>query len=78
MTITPDNGTPDVTLNVTGTTMIEVNGEDANITLNVMSDTHIEVNGEDATLADVQVGQTVRAEYDSGIMNAKELKVGGD
>lgn len=31
VTVTPDNGTPDVTINVTATTMIEINGQDATL-----------------------------------------------
>lgn len=50
--------------------------EGADITLNVTEETKIEVNDESATLADVQVGEPVRAEYEVATLNAKELKVG--
>lgn len=50
--------------------------EGADTTLNVREETKIEVNGESATLAEVQVGEPVRAEYEGATLNAKELKVG--
>lgn len=48
------------------------------VTLNVVSDTEIEVNGENGTLADIQVGASVQAEYDTQTMNARSINVGED
>ncbi len=48
------------------------------VTLNVTAATEISVNGEDATLADVQAGMPVQAEYDSATMTAYEIQAGSD
>lgn len=136
VTVSPDNGTSDVILNVTDTTMIEVDhvqkgfgdltvgmqveasydpatnnafsieadseGEtnDAHIigtvtdvnlgaatltitpttgdpvTLNVDASTEIKVNDVGGTLADIQTGMPVSAQYDSTSLLAMEIKVG--
>ncbi|MBM2812182.1 MAG: hypothetical protein HW416_2941 [Chloroflexi bacterium] len=59
-----------------GTLTITPDGGGANVTLIVNAATEIEVNGEDATLAEVQVGMPVRAEYDSSTLVAEEVKAG--
>lgn len=46
------------------------------VTLNITEQTEIKVNGEDATLADVTVGENVKAHYDPGTLEARELEVG--
>jgi len=59
-----------------GTVTITPDGGGANVTLIVNAATEIEVNGEEATLAEVQVGMPVRAEYDSSTLVAREVKAG--
>lgn len=46
------------------------------VTLNVDASTEIEVNHTSATLADIQVGMPVFAEYDSSTLLAMEIKAG--
>ncbi|MBI4671170.1 MAG: hypothetical protein HY741_05825 [Chloroflexi bacterium] len=69
ITITPEDGSADVTLNVTADTKIEVEDDDH------AAKAEDEGNG---TLADIQVGAKVKAEYDPVTMNAHEIKVGDD
>lgn len=136
VTVTPDNGTADVVLNVTADTLIEVDGKTAALTdlaagmkveaaydpatnnaYSIEADSHgetndakidgtvsavdaaggtltvtpktgspvtllanasteIRVNDQAATLADVQVGMPVEADYDSASMIASEIKAG--
>ncbi len=61
-----------------GTLTITPDGGGANVTLIVNAATEIEVNGEEATLAEVQAGMPVRAEYDSSTLVAGEVKAGSE
>lgn len=62
---------------VTDTT-VTVNPDDGGepITLTVNSETDIEIDGEDGNIADIQVGDTIRADYDSVTLVANDIKVG--
>jgi len=59
-----------------GTLTITPTGGGADVVLTVTAATEIEVNGENATLADVQVGMPVNAEYDTTTLVATEVKAG--
>jgi len=63
----------DVTL---GTLTITPSGGGTNVVLTVTAATEIQVNGENATLADVQVGMPVEAEYDTSTGIATEVQAG--
>jgi Cu/Ag efflux protein CusF len=59
-----------------GTLTITPNGGGADVTLTVTPSTEIQVNDEGATLADIQVGMPVSAEYDTSSLVAFEIKAG--
>jgi hypothetical protein len=50
----------------------------SSITLSVTAATQIQVNDEDATLADVQVGMPVQAQYDTATLVAQEIDAGSN
>ena len=60
-----------------GTVTIAPLGGGPNITLVVNASTEIEVNGEGATLADIQIGMPIQAEYDSATLVATQIEAGG-
>ena len=60
-----------------GTVTITPAGGGANITLFVNAATEIDVNDEGGTLADIQVGMPIKAEYDAATMLASEIEAGG-
>jgi hypothetical protein len=61
-----------------GTLTITPTGGGTNVVLTITAATEIEVNGENATLADVQVGMPVKAEFDTTTLVATEVKAGTD
>lgn len=58
------------------TVTVTPEGDGADVVLNVTADTKIEVDGDAATLADLEVGAQVQAEYDTATNNASEINVG--
>ena len=60
-----------------GTVTIAPLGGGPNITLVVNASTEIEVNGEGATLADIQIGMPIQAEYESATLVATQIEAGG-
>lgn len=72
------SGTVSAVDTTNGTVSITPDGGGADVVLTVDASTDIQVNGEDATLADVQVGMPVQAEYDTATMVANQLDVGND
>lgn len=68
-------GGVDLTAN---TITINPDGGGNPITLTVTGGTEIQVNGEDATLADVQVGMPVNAQYDPVTMVAHQIDAGSE
>jgi hypothetical protein len=58
------------------TVTIDPDGAGTNLTVKVVASTVIEINGEPGTLAQIQVGATIDAEYFVGSLEAKELHVG--
>lgn len=61
-----------------GTVTITPAGGGSDVTLNVKTQTEIEVDDAPGTLADIQVGMPIRAEYDSATFEAFEIKAGTD
>jgi hypothetical protein len=61
-----------------GTVTIMPQGGGANITLVISAATEIGVNDNGGTLADIQVGMPVKAEYDATTLVAKEIEAGGE
>ncbi len=60
------------------TVTITPTGGGSNVTLNVTPQTEIEVNDAPGTIANIQAGMPVEAEYDSATFNAFEIKAGTD
>jgi hypothetical protein len=60
-----------------GTVTITPQGGGADITLVVNAATEIDVNDVGGTLADIQIGMPIKAEYDATTLLAKELEAGG-
>jgi len=60
-----------------GTVTITPQGGGANITLTVTASTEVEVNGEGGTLADLQNGMPITAEYDALTLVASQIDAGG-
>ena len=60
-----------------GTVTITPQGGGADITLVVNAATEIDVNDVGGTLADIQIGMPIKAEYDATTLLAKELDAGG-
>jgi carbon monoxide dehydrogenase subunit G len=61
----------------TGTVTITPQGGGANITLTVNASTELDVNDEGGTLADLQIGMPIKAEYDTVTLLASEIEAGG-
>ena len=62
---------------VAGTVTITPQGGGPNITLVVNAATEISVNDEGGTLADIQPGMPINAEYDAATMLATQIEAGG-
>lgn len=60
-----------------GTVTITPQGGGANIMLTVTASTEVEVNGEGGTLADLQNGMPITAEYDAVTLVASQIDAGG-
>jgi len=60
-----------------GTVTITPLGGGANITLVVNAATEMEVNGDGGTLADIQIGMPIQAEYDAATLVATQIEAGG-
>jgi hypothetical protein len=60
-----------------GTVTITPSGGGANVTLTVNAGTEVDVNDEGGTLADIQVGMPIKAEYDAVTLLAAEIEAGG-
>jgi hypothetical protein len=60
-----------------GTVTITPQGGGPNVTLIVNAGTEIDVNDEGATLADIEVGMPIKAEYDAVSLLASEIEAGG-
>ena len=60
-----------------GTVTITPQGGGPNIVLTVNASTEIEVNGDGGTLADIQVGMPISAEYDATTLLAAQVEAGG-
>jgi hypothetical protein len=60
-----------------GTVTITPQGGGTNIVLTVNASTEIEVNGDGGTLADIQMGMPVSAEYDATTLLATQIQAGG-
>jgi hypothetical protein len=52
-------------------------GGGANVTLTVNASTEVDVNDEGGTLADLQIGMPIKAEYDTVTLLASEIEAGG-
>lgn len=61
-----------------GTVTVTPQDGGANITLTVNATTEIDVNGDGGSLADIQVGMPIKAEYDTANLLASEIEAGGD
>lgn len=60
-----------------GTVTIAPQGGGANVTLTVNASTEVDVNDEGGTLADLQIGMPIKAEYDTVTLLASEIEAGG-
>jgi hypothetical protein len=60
-----------------GTVTITPQGGGPNVVLTVNASTEIEVNGDGGTLADIQVGMPISAEYDATTLLAAQIEAGG-
>jgi hypothetical protein len=60
-----------------GTVTITPQGGGPNIVLTVNASTEIEVNGDGGTLADIQMGMPISAEYDATTLLAAQIEAGG-